>query len=282
MDELKSYNSIKLGDLDLLRYQKLPVGVSTYENIELTEKRNGSIEITSLVGQIFKKPCARFIATPTDPELWEQKIEDPVARPVRDKKIFGLKASERNILSTMSADIVAPFLEDGLIDSDDNEDFLPDLQTIQPQLQQLLSSDNFNLLQDIVVKLKEYNEAKWTDLTVANLFPDMLRDEKVLMSKCINEELGVIGNVLHSYTAFFSPSFLKAKNANLIARAFEGTNFAQQIRRRKATPQNKNPCSLVEACTKILLQKSHPILPMQVAYTRITNWVSMYCWIKAS
>ena len=47
MDELKSCNSIKPGDLDLLRYQKLPVGVSTYENIELTKKRNGSIKITS-------------------------------------------------------------------------------------------------------------------------------------------------------------------------------------------------------------------------------------------
>ena len=53
---------------------------------------------------------------------------------MRDKKIFGLKASERNILSTLLADIVASFLEDGLIDSDDDEDFLPDLQTIQPQL----------------------------------------------------------------------------------------------------------------------------------------------------
>ena len=69
MDELKSCNSITLGDLDLLRYWKLPVGVSTYKNIELTKKRNGSIEITSLGGQIFKKPCARFIATSTDPEL---------------------------------------------------------------------------------------------------------------------------------------------------------------------------------------------------------------------
>ena len=106
----------------------------TYENIELIKKRNGSIQITSLGGQIFKKPCARFIATPTDLELWEKKIEDPVARPVRDKKIFGLKASERNILSTLPTDIVAPFLEDGLINSDDDEDFLPDLQTIQPQL----------------------------------------------------------------------------------------------------------------------------------------------------
>ena len=81
----------------------------------------------------------------------------------------------------------------------------------------------------------------------ADLFPDMLRDAKELMSKCVKEELGVIGNVLHSYTgrAFFSPSFLKAKNANLIARAFKGTNFVLQIKRRKATPQNKTPCSLV-------------------------------------
>ena len=199
MDEMKSCNSIKLGDLDLLRYWKLPVGVSTYENIELTKNTNGSIEITNLGGQIFKKPCARFIATPTDPELWEKKTEEPVARPVRDKKIFGLKASERNILSTLPVDIVAPFFEDGLIDSDDDDNFLPDLQTIQPQLRQLLSSDNFNLLQDIVVELKEYNEEKWAGLTVADLFPDMLRDAKVLVSKCVKEELGMIGNILHSY-----------------------------------------------------------------------------------
>ena len=134
MDKLKSCNSNKSGDLDLLRYQKLPIGVSSYENVELFKKRNGSIDITRLGGQIFQQPCARFILTPTDPELWEKKIKDLVARPVKDKKIFGLKASERNILSTLPADIVAPFLEDGLIDSDDNEDFLPDLQTIQPQL----------------------------------------------------------------------------------------------------------------------------------------------------
>ena len=38
MDEIKSCNSSKLGDLDLLRYQKLPVGVSTYDNIQLTIK----------------------------------------------------------------------------------------------------------------------------------------------------------------------------------------------------------------------------------------------------
>ena len=132
--------------------------------------------------------------------------------------------------------------------------------------QSIKKKNTFNLLQDIVVELKEYDEAKWTDLTVADLFPDMLLDAKVLMSKCVKEELGVIGIVLHLYTgtAFFSPSFLKAKNVNLISRAFEGTNFVQQVRRRKATPQNKNPCSLVESCTKILLQKSHPILPMQV------------------
>ena len=98
---MKSCNSIILGDLDLLRYWKLPVRVSTYENIELTKKTDGSIEITSLGGQIFKKPCARFIATPTDPELWEQKIEDPVARPVGDKKIFGLKASVQHCQLTL-------------------------------------------------------------------------------------------------------------------------------------------------------------------------------------
>ena len=184
----------------------------------------------------------------------------------------------------MPVDIVAPFLEDGLIESDDDEDFLPDLQTIQPQLRQLLSSENFNLLQDIVVELKECDEDKWSHLTVTDLFPDILRDAKVLMAKCLKEELGVIANILHSYTgrAFFSQSFLKATNANLIARAFEGKNFVQQIQRRKTTQQSPNPISLVEASTKILLLKSYSIIPMQVAYAKIAHWVSMCHWINAS
>ena len=158
------------------------------------------------------------------------------------------------------------------------------LQTIQPQLRQLLSSENFNLLQDIVVELKEYDEDKWSHLTVTDLFPDMLRDAKVLMAKCLKEELGVIANILHSYTgrAFFSQSFLKATNANLIARAFKGTNFVQQIQRRKTTQQSPNPITLVEASTKILLLKSYPIIPMQVAYAKIAHWVSMCRWINAS
>ena len=97
MDDLKSCNS----NLDILRCQRLPVGVSTYDNIEITKHTNGSLEITSLGGTIVKKPCARFVPTPTAPELWEQKIEESVAKPARDKKIFGLQPSERNILSIL-------------------------------------------------------------------------------------------------------------------------------------------------------------------------------------
>ena len=40
----------------------------------------------------------------------------------------------------------------------------------------------YYLLQDMVAELKEYNEAKWSDLTVSDLFQEMLRDAYILMS----------------------------------------------------------------------------------------------------
>ena len=105
---------------------------------------------------------------------------------------------------------------------------------------------------------KEYAPDKWQHLTVSDLFPDMLRDAKVLVAKCTKDKIRIIGTVLEAYTlrAFFNASFTKARNANIITRAFEGTN--------------------------LILDRRYALLALQVSYANVTNWVGMTDWALQS
>ena len=93
--------------------------------------------------------------------------------------------------------------------TDEDEEYLPDLMPIQSGLQQLLSSENFKLLEDIAVELKEHAPDKWNHLTVSDLFPDMLHDSKLLVAKCTKDEIRVIETVLESiyFQAFLQCQF---------------------------------------------------------------------------
>ena len=164
-------------------------------------------------------------------------------------KSYGLKPAERNILSALPSNIVRTFLElegnDGE-DTDDNKEYLPDLMPIQSGLWQLLTSQSFKLLEDITLKLEECAPNKWQHLSVSDLFPDMLHDSKVLVAKCTKDEIRIISTVLELYTsrAFFNATCTKARNANLIIRAFEGTNFVKEVSKPRPVHMKKNPDSL--------------------------------------
>ena len=70
-----------------------------------------------------------------------------------------LKPAERNLLAALPTHIVGPFLDikgNHGKDPDDDKEYLPDLMPVQSALCQLLTSESFNLLQDIAVELKEY------------------------------------------------------------------------------------------------------------------------------
>ena len=221
-----------------------------------------------------KKICGRKICQNL---LHVQKCEKRCA------KSYGLKPAERNTLSALPSYIVNPFLElegnDGEDTNDDGE-YLPDLMPIQLGLQQFLTSQNFKLLEDIAVELKEYAPDKWQHLTVSDLFPDMLHDSKVLVAKCTKDEIRIISNVLESYTsrAFFNATFTKARNAKTITRAFEGTNFVQEVSKPRPVHMKKQPDSLKQLCLKLILDRSYPLLPLQVSYANVTNWVRMINW----
>ena len=227
---------MKLGDIDLLQFSTFREGANTYNNVEVTKTSQGALHITTLAGKLMKRPCSKYVNTPLDEDLWKQELSqnDTCTKNVRKipAKCYGLKPAERNILSALPSNVVNPFLElEGNNGEDTNDDgeYLPDLMPIQSGLRQLLTSESFKLLEDIAVELKGYAPDKWQHLTMSDLFPDMLHDRKVLVAKCTKEEIRIISTVLEAYTlrAFFNTSFTKARNANIMTRAFEGTNFVQ-------------------------------------------------------
>ena len=61
-------------------------------------------------------------------------------------------------------------------DDVENKDYLPDINDQQTPLERLLLSENFKLLHNILEELREVDPVKWEDVTVHDIFPDMLRD----------------------------------------------------------------------------------------------------------
>ena len=115
---------------------------------------------------------------------------------------------------------------------------------------------------------------------VLDLFPNMLHDSKILVSRCTKDEIGIIGTVLEMYTcrAFFNATFMKAKNANIITRAFEGNNFVQEFSKTRHVHLKKNPEILKQQCLKLLVDKRYPLLPLQVSYANATHVVKSMDW----
>ena len=253
VDELMMTTSLKLEDNDLLRFSTFRQVTNTYNNVEVTKTSAGALHITTLGGKLMKRPCAKYVITPLEENLWKEDSSKPVTCTKNVRKVvpksYGLKPTERNILSALPSNIVNPFLEleenDGE-DTDDDGEYLPDLMPIQLGLWKLLTSQSFKFLEDIAVELKEYAHDKWQHLTVSDLFPDMLHDSKILVAKCTKDEIRIIGNVLESYTsrAFINATFTKARNANIITRAFEGTNFIQEVCKPRPVYMKKDPDSL--------------------------------------
>ena len=112
----------------------------------------------------------------------------------------------------------------------------------------------------------------------------MLCGSKVLVAKCTKDEIRIIGTVLEVYTsrAFFNATFTKARNTNIITRAFEGPNFVQEVTKPRPVCLKTNPNTLKQQCLKLTLDRRYPLLPLQVSYANITNWVRMTDWAMQS
>ena len=160
LDELMTITSLKLSDIDLQRFSTFRHGTNTYNNVEVTKTSAGALHITTLGGKLMKRPCAKYIVTPLEEDLWKEDSSKPVTCTKNLRKVvpksYGLKPAERNILSVLPSNIVRPFLElegNNGEDADDDEEYLPNLIPIQSILRQLLTSQSFRLLEDIAVEL---------------------------------------------------------------------------------------------------------------------------------
>ena len=70
--------SLKFSNYDLLRFNTITKGTNTYDNIEVTKTSAGALHITTLGGNLMKRPCAKYVVTPLEQNLWKEDLSRPV------------------------------------------------------------------------------------------------------------------------------------------------------------------------------------------------------------
>ena len=168
LDELMTITSLKLSDINLLRFSTFRQGMNTYNNVEVTKNISRCIEHHYTGRQIDEKTMCKVYLAPLEEDLWKEDSSKPVTCTKHLRKVvpksYGLKPAERNIHLALPSNIIEPFLElegNNGEDTDEDEEYLPDLMPIQSGLWQLLTSQSFKLLEDITVEFKEYAPDKW-------------------------------------------------------------------------------------------------------------------------
>ena len=206
----------------------------------------------------------------------------PERRPL--PKQIGLKPDERK-LSALPRQIheqATDYKDTNDWDNDKGKEteYLPNLNAPTP-LDKLLMNENFKLIQDILDELQEYDMEKWGNVQVFERFPDILKDSEVLYEKCRVAELAKIAKVLESYThrSFFSHQFTKAKNVNIICKAFEGSNFVQEHQKTKSRILH-TPRSLLQLSKAVPLHKIYPTICLQVSYANVVHKLAKTKWEK--
>ena len=244
---------------------------------------------------IFKQPVAKYFTCLKPEQIQEdpkRKQQQPQNEPIQSKdsekishrRIIELQQNEASIVNTLPAAVLEEFSEvlDNDLESGD-EDTLLDLNQ-QPKLHQLLTHQNFKLLEQILGELKHQNEVKWSQWTVDDLFPTLLRNPHNLMKYCVVKDLEIIGRVLHSYTGchFFSSSCNKAKNANTIGRAFEGDDLVEEMCRPMKNPVVPKPDSLLNICKNKILQNKFLVKCLPVSYARVMHRIWKLDYVNES
>ena len=285
LEDIMSCAKISNGDKDLIRLQRIPLGKKDFMNISITRLPSGALSCTSRGSRFFNIPVASFFVCvhPDDLKAFQNDIQS--RKENTKKRQIGLKEDETSIINTLPAAMIEEFSDvlNGNTDLDD-EDFLPDLGNNQTQLDKLLTHHNFKLLEQILAELQNHNEMKWNHWTVDDLFPNLLQNPHNLMKHCVVKDYEVIGRVLHSYTgwSFFSSSYNKAKNANIIGKAFESTDLVEEIHRNGKTVPQLNPLSLLDLCKNKILQNDYIVQSLHISYAQVLHMFQKGEYIQSS
>ena len=94
------------------------------------------------------------------------------------------------------------------------------------------------------------------------------------MRDCVVKDLEVIGRVLYSYTGhhFFSSSYNKAQNTNIIGRAFKGNNMVEEMHHPAKKSALPKPDNLFDMCNlNKILQNKFLVQCLPVSYARVLH-----------
>ena len=196
----------------------------------------------------------------------------------RKKMPIGLQGGERNILTLLRN----PPPETNEDDIDMGEDMLPDLVQ-NDNLEEFLLSNECPLLGNILTELQQFNPTKWNDIPLSFLYPQLLTDAQELMKTCIVKELTIIATEMHCFTGrcWYSSTYLKAENCNVIVAAFGGNNLViPDLGHRKE--RIYQPDSLLTLASAAIKNESFPIEHIQVPLCTVIQRENHYKWIQKS
>ena len=202
-----------------------------------------------------------------------------VTQSKKHKKMpIGLQGGERNILTLLRN----PPPEMNEDDIDMGEDMLLDLVQ-NDNLEEFLLSNECPLLGNILTELQQFNPTKWNDIPLSFLYPQLLTDAQELMKTCIVKELTIIAMEMCCFTGrcWYSSTYLKAENCNVIVAAFGGNNLVipDLGHRKERIYQTDSLLTLASAAIK---NESFPIEHIQIPLCTVIQRENHYKWIQKS
>ena len=170
-------------------------------------------------------------------------------------KNTGLLNSDINILTTLPDDLI--------------QDLAMDMANADPcywNLDDALTSDKFNILEDICNTLKNIDEKRWENMTCNDLFPGILASKKEMNARMCIVELNPIADQIKSYTdhIIFPWQHSKYKKINVIVQLFGSNDFFDEV------PKNRNKALLLKKLAMDIVEKQE-LLGLQVAYVKAVH-----------
>ena len=163
-------------------------------------------------------------------DIMEEEVLKSQVSSVKPERNTGLLNSDINILTTLPDDLI--------------EDLATDMGNAEPcdwNLNDALTSDDFNILEDICNTLKNIDKKRWKNLTCNELFPGILASKKEMNTRMCIVELNSIGDVIKTYTdcTIFPQQHSKYQKINVIVQLFGSNDLFDVV------PKNRNKALLL-------------------------------------
>ena len=279
LQEMFDATRMKQGDIDMITLtSRFPIGHTKLSNIIITRRPNGTFDVVSRGGNMYPHGIVgncNFHKNVDVADYVEPKKNTRVVKKV------GLQADEKNLLSLLDIDVLEAVEEDTIEENADmaDDEYLPDIVSgMQEKLTRVLSGETCTLLATILRHLKEYNLEKWVDFETSDLYPEILCNADMIISKMVVKEMIITAKAVENATGriWFIAKKRKHENANLIASAFDGksSNFdkSKDYLQKGVVKPLKYLCKI-----EVEKDKYHPLL-VQVAYANAVHCMKKKMW----